>query len=127
MPENEKPEGPKLKHDAANLLQHFTTEVELVNPVTANSTVPVRSSCADITFVNYHPTAIAYVNNIPLGPSTISGNPGGSISFGANRKEFNESNYTVLAPTPAADSQGRFTLGLFCIRKHYTKLQAHDL
>jgi hypothetical protein len=100
--------------------QHFTTEAELIAPVTPGSAVDVRSSCGDITFTNYHPTLMAYVDGQPLAPAVVAGQPGGSIVFGAKTSEYNESNYKVLAPPPAADPDGLNSLGVWVNRQHYT-------
>lgn len=102
-------------------LQHFTLEPELINPEASNTAFSVRANCADITFVNLDTVNTAYVNDYPLGPAAVAGNPGGSITFGANQGEWNDTNFIVKCVQPVGQ------LGLWVWRKHYTKTLKHEI
>jgi hypothetical protein len=52
----------------------------------------VASNCAETTFINMHPTAVATINNVlPL-------SPGASISFDGAVGEIDVTNYTISFP-----------------------------
>lgn len=90
---------------------YWTTE--LINTTSGSASSPVTANCADVVFINLHPTDAYIIDGMPL----IAG---ASTGDGCNQGEYNDHEYVVIGPAPV--TVAGFQLGLYLKRKHYRKI-----